>query len=934
MIGRSAAELERRDKILGAALVLVASAGTLIAAANGPAALAVAVAAVGLGAALLGVAVKVQRGRAEEMEEREAEWRLPLLRMREIVARGLSYELGVDPEAPDSLALLGLAAEEHPEYVRRWADGKIRDRLREAAADGGASLVVVSGPSKAGKSRTLLEAAHRALENAWVLSPNTAEAVAKLAHSRPPRRVGSGPCMVWLDDIETLAHGERGLNAQTMRAFGEWGLPVVLLATQGGKGIELGGDSARQFREVVADLLTRYPPISLEPSLADSELEEVRDRYPDVASRIAAEGLGEFMIAAPRLLDRLRNGDSAAGKAVAWAAIDFQRAGLLRPSSRAQLEELYGHYLAGAPGAERFAAGLEWAADPLYSTVALIGRPEGSLDEYKPHDYLVDWARQQRREIDGAAWDTMLSSYADGADELLRMGTVAHQYGETDRAEWAWQRADALGSGTAAANLGQLCEDRGDLEGAERAYRRADERGDGYGAGVLGQLLEAQGDIEGAKAAFQRADDRGEAQGACWNGYFLHTRLEDLEGAEAAFRRAIARGHWHGASQLGRLLEDHGDLDGAKAAFRQADEHGDASGARRLGLRLELSDDLGGAEAAYRRADERGDGYAAGKLGWLLELRGEFEEGREAYRRGERRGDAWTASQLAGIMQREGDEEGAEAVYRRLHERGEAVGSFYLGLMLWHRGEMEEAEAVYRSGPDDERSIARSLGRLLKSKGDLDGAEAALRRAGDLGDSLALLHLVELLEERRVGADEDDGEVERVAAACEKVAIQADRYGDSEASYVLGRLRLRRGELDDAEVALYRADKRGNSDGTARLAWVLVHERGKKAEGLALYERADDLGDRHAPYYVGLLRRRRGDRVDALEAFVRADARGSAPGSYELARTLFEEADGPELRQRAMEIYERALERAINNGHDDLAAQVSEEIQRARQLQP
>lgn len=935
MIGRSAAGLERGDKILGAALVLVASTGTLIAAANGPATLAVTVAALGLGVALLGLAVKVQRGRVKGIEERESEWRLPLLRMRAITARELFYELGVAVEAPDSLALLGVAEGDHPRYIQRKVDGEIRDQLHEVAENAGASLVVVSGPSKAGKSRTLLESARLVLDNAWLISPNSAEAVAKLARSGPPRRVGSGPCVVWLDDIEVFAHDERGLNAQTMRAFAEWGLPVLVLATQGGKGIELGGDSARRFREVVADLLASHPPIFLDAALTESELVEVRHHYPEVVSRVAFEGLGEFMIAAPRLLNRLRNGDSAAGKAIAWAAIDFQRAGLLRPSSRTQLEELYGHYLTGAPSPERFTAGLEWAADPLYLTVALIGRPEGSLDEYKPHDYLVDWAQRQGREIDGGAWDRMLNSYASGADELVRMGTVAHQFGDTKRAERAWQRADALGSGKAAASLGMLCEGREDLSGAERAYKRADERGNGFGAGLLGRLLEARGELEGAKVALQRADDSGDAQGACWNGYFLYRALEDSDGAEAAFRRAIARGHWHGASQLGRMLEECGDLEGAEGAFRQADAHGDAVGSRRLGLRLELSDDLEGAEAAYRRADELGDGYAAGKLGWLLERRGEFEEGREAYRRGERRGDAWTTSRLASLRHREGDEEGAEAAYRGLHERGEAVGSFYLGRLLWDRGDVEEAESVYRNAPDDDKSILRSLGNLLKGQGDIDGAEAALRRAGDLGDALASLHLVELLEERRVVADEDrsDREVERAIAFCEDVATQADKNGDSDAPYVLGRLRLRRGELDGAEVALYRADKRGNTNGTNRLAWILVFERRKEKEGLSLFERADDLGHAYAPYYIGMLRRERGDRAGALEAFARADARGSAPGSFELGRTLLKDAEGTELQRRAMEAYERALGRAVNSGDDGLAAQVSEEIQRVQQLQ-
>jgi len=236
-----------------------------------------------------------------------------------------------------------------PQLLRGQA--ALFDRLVAAVSDehvrGVRSLVVISGPSKAGKSRTALEVAAGTLRDAWLLSPKSADAVAMLAKPWPPRGLGDGPCIIWIDDIEVCAHGQRGLNLDAMRAFEKWKRPVIVLATQGGKGLALSESSG--FREIVGDLLARYPPLQLNPILDKDELQGVREMYPAAVERVAREGLGEFMIAAPRLIDRLRNGDSAAGRAIALAAIDCRRAGLLRPLSVVQLNELYVHYLVGAP---------------------------------------------------------------------------------------------------------------------------------------------------------------------------------------------------------------------------------------------------------------------------------------------------------------------------------------------------------------------------------------------------------------------------------------------------------------------------------------------------------------------------------------------------------------------------------------------------------
>ncbi len=923
MIGRSTAELEARDKLLGAILALIGTAGALMTAAGGPAVATVSIAMLGFGGASLGVLLRVQQARTREIDERRTGWHLPPLRMAEMVDDATLYEIGVDHEAPDSLKLLGVLADGHPEYVPRGMDGQLRERLQEASTETRASLVVVSGPSKAGKSRTALKVAAKTLRDAWLLSPKSADAVAKLAKPWPPRGLGDGPCIIWIDDIEVCAHGQRGLNLDAMRAFGKWKRPVIVLATQGGKGLALSENSG--FREIVGDLLARYPPLQLNPMLDEDELRRVREMYPPaVEQRVAREGLGEFMIAAPRLIDRLRNGDSAAGRAIAMAAIDCRRTGLLRPLSVSQLNELYVHYLVGAPTSEAFSRGLEWAAEPLYSTVALILRFEGDPDAYAPHDYVVAWANREGLPIHQVAWDRALNEYAQDEDDLLRIAAVANGRGDTARAESAWRRADSVGSGLAARALGGLFEKRGEPEKAEAAYRRAEGRGDVHSSGALGLLLRKRGDLTAAAAALQRSDEGGDAQGACWHGTFLNQEASDLDAAEAAFRRAIARGHWHASAQLGYLLE-HGrhDSEAADAAYRAADEHGDGVGARRIGLRLMQRGETEDAEAAFRRADRRGDGHGSMRLGMLLETRGKLKEAEAAYRRADERGDLSGACHLGLLLVGRGEFDKAETTFRRAHDGGLLLGTTRLGVLLWNRGELDEAEAVFRAALDRGPEVSRNLGLLLKAKGEIEEAESALRDAGKGDDAVGQLHLVELLEEREAWKM-----VEPAVKLAEELAIEGCEAGSSEAAFVLGRLRERQEDFGGAEAAYGRADELGLLEGTVRLGWLLAFVRKKTASGLAVYRRADARGSAEAAKAVGILLRARGDHLKALNAFERADMRGSADGAYRLGEMLLEGAPGPQLRQQAIAAFTRARDRASDHGYEELAERAVAAIKR------
>jgi hypothetical protein len=131
--------------------------------------------------------------RAERPEEREATWLLPPAPIRELAAHDAIYQLGVETESPEALAAAGLHGVAHAPYVPRDIDGPLTERLRLGAASDGVSLTVISGPSKAGKSRTMLEAATSVLECAWMIAPRDAAALARIARDSLPRELGAGP---------------------------------------------------------------------------------------------------------------------------------------------------------------------------------------------------------------------------------------------------------------------------------------------------------------------------------------------------------------------------------------------------------------------------------------------------------------------------------------------------------------------------------------------------------------------------------------------------------------------------------------------------------------------------------------------------------------------------------------------------------------------
>ena len=813
-------------------------------------------------AALIALVFLIPQQRAETFEE----WQdilvdLPVGRVEDALSKGRGmWGLGVEKEAEKALSRL-LGQPEHAPFVERDVYQPVCARLQQAATSRGVDFVVVSGPSKAGKSRLLLEAAGKSLSHAWLLRPtHTPEALNELARRGPPRSRARKPVwLVWLDDVEEfLGSAGTGLSLDTLDEFARWPGSVIVLGAEGGKGVQHAHDAAERFADTLRDLLERYQPrYWLRPEVTASESAALDPAiYPaSLTDELVQAGIGRFMIAARDLEERLTRGPQE-GVAAVRTAIDWHRTGLLRPIPKPDLTALYPldeHSL------ER---GLEWATTPVYSDVALLIRDQSKTggEAYRAYDYIVHYIDASVTEsVPKDLWQYVIDQVATTEELAERVGIAAFNAGQLEVAEDAFRRADERGHARGALNLGAALERRAqaskDTSERERlageahaAYSRADERGDAAGAFKVGVLSERRAQatedpsererLAGeAHAAYARADERGDAAGAAKVGVLLERRAEDTSDP----------------SERERLLG------AAHAAYRRADARGDAAGAYKVGLLYEHAAATSGtewrernrlldqAQLAFERADKRGDARGSIRLGHSLEQQAYAQE--YAYARG----DDWVDDELLGE---------AWAAYKRAEALGDAMGAITLGESLERRADASR----------DELEEERFLGQ----------AAAAFQRADERGEARGAIKLGDLLERRAYGS-QDAAEGKRLLDEAWHAFRRADERGIAEGAFGVG-LRLEQQAemsedtsqseklLREAQTAYKRADERGHPRAASNLGVLferladtsddpLERER-LLGDAQAAYARADERRDRAGAMNLGLLLERRAKASD------------------------------------------------------------------------
>ncbi|MFE6399075.1 tetratricopeptide repeat protein [Streptomyces alboflavus] len=519
-----------------------------------------------------------------------------------------------------------------PPYVARDVDAELRERIQEAAEEGG--LVLVVGDSTAGKTRAAFEAVRNRLPRYRVLAPPVGaplrpapEALEGCAHLR---------CVVWLDDLEQYL-GPEGLEPEVLAEFVRLRVPVV--ATMRLKPYETfsadtdDGTGEQRWASLSSRVLRTAEVVDMDRLWSAGELTRARAcedvRIADAVAHHGTYGIAEYIAAGPVLLREWRRArrtgsGHARGAALVTAAVDLSRAGLRGPYSRGLLVEVHKRCLADAGGSvlrpESLDEAFAWAARVrLGVTSPLVPVTEGWWSAF---DYLVDgtesavpdWVRQ-----------TALAHAADD-DDRYAIATSAYRAGALHVAEAAVRPLADDGDPAATFNLALLLNKDGRVEDAEALYRRAHDKGELDATNNLAHLLADTDRTEEAEALYRHAHTHGHLHGTFNLAVFLDEN-DRPEEAEAVYRHAHDKGHLAATNNLAILLKQSDRPEEAEALFRHAHTHGHLDATFNLAVFLDENDRVDEAEAVYRHAHDRGHPEATHNLVLLLD---EFGHTRDA----------------------------------------------------------------------------------------------------------------------------------------------------------------------------------------------------------------------------------------------------------------------------------------------------------------
>ena len=181
---------------MGAVIVVAVAAAAALKAADAPSWTIVAVGIVGFAAATASFFTLPGLFTSEDRET----WEGLLLRgqaiVREVAADDGFYDtLGVETEAEEALAVAGQDQRAHSVYIARDVDSRLTERLETALQSPKTELLILSGPSKAGKSRTLAEGLQRgAAERGCSLLGTSRRWSESRAKARRDGPVDAAPC--------------------------------------------------------------------------------------------------------------------------------------------------------------------------------------------------------------------------------------------------------------------------------------------------------------------------------------------------------------------------------------------------------------------------------------------------------------------------------------------------------------------------------------------------------------------------------------------------------------------------------------------------------------------------------------------------------------------------------------------------------------------
>ncbi|WP_027346884.1 tetratricopeptide repeat protein [Hamadaea tsunoensis] len=759
------------------------------------------------------------------------------------------------------------------------------ERLRAALLPAGPPFpfVIVWGDSKAGKSRTAVEAVRAvfgAADPEVLLPVLNRNALEELMLLQPPLEVGV-PAVVWLDNLSPVQLGQlTGPLLEWLRARAV--VVGTLTTAERAKVLAAPGEVGAVAVAALAKGGAAGEEFHLPFAASAPELAEASRLYPD--EKISGS-IGETLIAGVALVDRYRNGhvESPMGQAVVRIAVDLRRAGLARPVREAELTALLPAYAAeitvAAPSPHAFEAGIAWARTPVSSQVALLTAvaddPAGSAWSVLPYLEAVDEGQREHepRPVPERLWQPLIGMVE--AVEAYYVGLAAYFAGQHDAARDGLRKAMAADdpdtTSAAAFNLGVLLVEQGDIAGARAAYRLAADSSHPEAAPMaaynLGTLLVEQGDVTGALEAYEVAVDSDHPEIAPAAAVVLGTLLVeqgDVTGALEAYEVAINSDDPEmaptAAVHLGKLLREEAPPSVIQEIYQLAidSDHSEMAptAAYHLGELLEEQGDVPGALAAYQRAIDSNHPemapMAALGLWTLLTARGDTAGAQTAYQRAIDRNEPEIVSistiGLAGLLTEQGDMAGAQAAYQQVIDSNEPemvpLATFSLAVLLQEQGDTAGARIAYQrvidsNDPDKAPTALFNMGMLLSEQGDVAGAQAAYQLAVDsnhLDASPRAANNLGLMLE-------DQGDVAGAQAAFHMAIDSKHSEAAPAAAINLGELLSKQGDTAGAQALYQMAIDSEHSEAAAMAAinlGELLNEQGDTAGARTAYQRAID----------------------------------------------------------------------------------------------
>ena len=792
-------------------------------------------------------------------------------------------------------------------YVRRPdVDAKLAELLR------GEHVIVVVGPSSAGKTRTAFQALSVNLPQAGFAYPlSSGQAIGKLMQADREEPLCAGPLVVWLDDLDEYLRDDSGISPAVIEWLEQRADGGVIVATIREDQYNDRRGSAGNVGKAARLFLDRAELgfFQLRHTIAGNEAEQAARLYPGEDFSDPELGIGLRLVAGPELVRRLQDAEigNPAGWAVIKAAVDYLWMGLPAPVPEVALRLLFrvamrDRFPQLAATDDAYRQGLSWACHPAGSGVALLSRnravgPRHAV-AFELLDHAVEYGLKQDWAVPGNAWQVAIS-VASTAD-LLSVSIAAEARDLPDVSISALEKAAGNGNSAAATELGLLLAGSGDFEAGKQWITRAVEAHEIDALSAMGALLAQAGDLDAARDWLWRGIEAGDL-----SAVFLMGRLQGACGQheEAMYWLRIAAEENDGMAWL--LLADlHGESD-AEATVRCLERGASCGGAAGAWCQWRLAQDRGdheGAERWLRSAAELGEVDAGRMLGELLGNRGNISESEHWLRRVMNR-DPNALHDLGVLFERAGDPAAAHEWYLQAYERGIGLSAVSLARLQLAAGDVPQAAQWLRAGadsadtePEDVCPIAIELAEQLQREGaesdavtwleesaaagwvpampllasraatdgDWDTAERWYLKAATAGYPGAAADLGQLLESR--------GELHR-AELWLRVAAQPGRTPEDQAPAVaatLGRVTDRLGPEKDRPTGTAPSD---TSAAEVLAAGSAAEERGDSFATLVHYRQAAISGNAEAAYRYATLLRADGDDSGA-EPWLRSAAQG------------------------------------------------------------